>query len=315
MPPTDAVATLAADAQLLRRLGETLTPRGVAPTAGEAVALQLASTGSPDAEMPLSGLHVGYTAVAPLSTAALFQHVTETCGETVAVRGCEAATRAHAVGTAATATPGPQLDPDVRLMVYDAIGHATDDLHATIVRAINSGVVAVTTNSEYTTQSPAGVIAVGQTRASADEDPFDPQITSCLDCIVTLNPPDETVDVAAAEASVSDAPATDVTPVPTPLLNEYLTAVREITPTVTSAAREQWTQYKTAQPADTWKGWIPIGSLSATETVPKIAAALTRLELADTVTAAHTTTAIEWLERVTSHATDTASSHDESAQQ
>ena len=308
MAPSDEIATLAADPQILSRLAATLTPQGVSHTAGEAVALQLVSAGSPGTDMPRAGLHIGYTAVAPLTTAALFRYVRDTCGEPVAPLGCEAATRAHAVGTGDT-DQGPQRDPDVRLTIYDAIAHAPADLRATIVRAIMSDAVAVVTDTQYRQEAPTGVIAVGQSLAAADPDPFDARIAACLDCVVSL----ERSRTPADDASSTDEPAaSDSAPLPAALRDEYLEAVWATTPTVTTAARERWEGYKTtAQGSAESPTWKPVGSLNPTETVPKLAASLARLELAETVTAEHTTTAIEWFESVSAHPAATESCGDE----
>jgi hypothetical protein len=299
MDPSDAVAELAADPQIFARLATTLTPPGMASTAGEAVALQLASAGRSGTDMPITGLHVGYTATAPLSTASLCRHLRETCGQ-VATLGCEAATRAHAVGE--PLQQGPQIDTDVRLTIYDAIAHATTDLHMTIKRALTTGEVAVTSDTQYTTQSPTGVVAVGQTRAAADQDPFDAHLAACLDYVVDLD------DASAGEdqptdQTTDDPASTDCHPVPTARLDAYLTAVQATTPTATTAAKDRWTQYK--QAADVGPAWAPRGSLSPTETVPKVAGALARLELADEVSAEHTTTAIKWIETATTYSTVT----------
>ena len=300
MDPSEEVATLAADPQIFRRLAATLTPRGLTPTAGEAVALQLASAGPSGTDMPRGGLHVGYTADPPLSTASLFHHVRETCGETVAMLGCEATTRAHAVGE--PPQQGPHVDTDVRLTIYDAITHAAADLRMTIIRALNTGEVAVTSDTHYTTESPAGVVAVGQTRAVADQAPFDAQLAACLDYLVDLD------DASAGEdqptdQTAADPASTEYQPVPTAMVDAYLTAVQATIPAVTTAAKERWNQYKEA--ADASPPWAPRGSLRATETVPKVAAALARLELADEVSAEHTTAAIEWVETATTYSTVT----------
>ncbi|WP_127117243.1 hypothetical protein [Halorubrum sp. PV6] len=299
MDPSDAVAELAADPQIFRRLAATLTPPGMASTAGEAVALQLASAGRSSIDMSREELQVGYTATVPTSTASLCRHVRETCGQ-IATLGCEAATRAHAVGE--PLQQGPQVDTEVRLTIYDAIAHATADLHMTIRRALTTGEVAVTSETQYTTQSSTGAVAVTHTRAASDQAPFDPHLAACLDFVVDL-------DAAAAdEAQPTDqtaanpAPA-DCRPVPTARLDAYLTAVQETTLTVTSAAKERWSQYK--QAADAGPAWTPPGSPSPIETVPKVAAALARLELADKVSADHTTTAIEWIETATTYSTVT----------
>lgn len=309
MAPSDEIAALADDPQILNRLAATLTPRGVSHTAGEAVALQLASAGSPTTNMPRAGLHIGYTAVAPLTTAALFRYVRDTCGELVALLGCEAATRAHAVGTGDTDQQGPQRDPDVRITIYDEIRHAPADLRAMIVRAIMSDAVAVVTDTQYRQEAPTGVIAVGQSLAAADPDPFDARIAACLDCVVSL----ERSRTPADDASSTDEPAaSDSAPLPAALRDEYLEAVWATTPTVTTAARERWEGYKTtAQGSAESPTWKPVGSLNPTETVPKLAASLARLELAETVTTEHTTTAIEWFESVSAHPAATESCGDE----
>lgn len=301
MAPSDEMAALAADPQILNRLAVTLTPRGVSHTAGEAVALQLASAGSPATNMLSSGLHIGYTAVAPLTTAALFRYVAQICGKPVALLGCEAATRTHAVGTGDTGQ-GPQRDPDVRLTIYDSIGHASADLRATIVRAIMSDAVAAVTDTHYQLKLPTGVIAVGQTLAAADSDPFDARIAACLDCVVSLE---------RSRTPTDEPAASDSAPLPAALRDEYLEAVWAATPTVTTAARERWESYKTAQGSVESPTWKPVGSLSSIETVPKLAASLARLELAETVTAEHTTTAIEWFESVSAHPAATESCGDE----
>jgi len=307
MAPSDEIAALAADPQILDRLAVTFTPRGVSHTAGEAVALQLASAGSPATNILPSGLHIGYTAVAPLTTAALFRYVGQTCGKPVALLGCEAATRTHAVGTGDT-NQGPQRDPDVRLTIYDATGHASADLRATIVRAIMSDAVAVATDTHYQLKLPTGVIAVGQTLAAADPDPFDARIAACLDCVVSL----ERSRTPTDGTSAPDEPAApDSAPLPEALRDEYLEAVWATTPTVTTAARERWESYKTAQGSVESSTWKSAGSLSSAETVPKLAASLARLELAETVTAEHTTTAIEWFESVSAHPAATESCGDE----
>jgi len=233
--------------------------------------------------------------------------VRETCGQ-IATLGCEAATRAHAVGE--PLQQGPQVDTDVRLTIYDAIAHATPDLHITIRRALTTGEVAVTSDTQYTTQPSTGVVAVSHTRATADQAPFDPHLAACLDYVVDL-------DAAAAGEDQStdqsaDAPAsTDCHPVPTARLDGYLTAVQATIPTVTTGAKERWNQYK--QAADAGPAWTPRGSLYATETVPKVAAALARLELAEEVSADHTTTAIEWVETATTYSTVTHSCPDAAA--
>lgn len=299
MAPSDAVVELAADPQIFRRLAATLTPPGMASTAGEAVALQLASAGRSDTDMSRGELHVGYTATAPTSTASLCRHVRETCGQ-VATLGCEAATRAHAVGE--PLQQGPQVDPDVRLTIYDEIAHATPDLHMTIRRALTTGEVAVTSDTQYTTQSSTGVVAVSHTRAAADHDPFDAHLAACLDYVVDL---DAAADDEAqpTDQTTDDSASTDCHPVPTGMVDAYLTAVQATTLTVTTAAKERWNQYK--QAADAGPAWTPRGSPSPTETVPKVAAALARIELADEVSADHTTTAIEWIETATTYSTVT----------
>ena len=311
MAPSDEIATLAADPQILSRLAATLTPQGVSHTAGEAVALQLVSAGSPGTDMPRAGLHIGYTAVAPLTTAALFRYVRDTCGDLVAPLGCEAATRAHAVGTGDT-DQGPQRDPDVRLTIYDAIAHAPADLRATIVRAIMSDGVAVVTDTQYTRKAPTGVIAVGQTLAAADPDPFDARIAASLDCVVSLdrsqNGSGEPTD---GESTPAEPAAPDRAPLPAAVLDKYLEAVWATTPTVTTAARERWHDYKTTQGSAASPTWTAAGSLNPTDTAPKIAEALARLEFAETVTAEHTTTAIEWVESVSARPVATASCGDE----
>jgi len=306
MDPSDAVVELAADPQIFGRLAATLTPRGLASPAGEAVVLQLASAGPSGSDMPQAGLHGGYTADAPLSTASLFHHVRETCGQTVATLGCEAATRVHAVGE--PPQQGPQVDADVRLTIYDAIAHAPADLRMMIRRALTTGEVAVTTATQYTTQSPTGVVAVGQTRATADQKPFDAHLAACLDYVVDLDTTSDGEDRSAGETATDPVP-TDCQPVPKAQLAAYLTAVQETTPTATTAAKERWEQY-TTQAADPCPPWTPRGTPHATETVPKVAGALARLELADEVSAKHTTTAIEWLETATAYSTVTDSSPD-----
>ena len=310
MPPDDAtIAALGADPQIHSRLAETLTPRHVRRTASEAIALQLASTGpAPEHNAQLSGLHVGYTAVAPLTTTSFFRHVRDQCGDAVAAFGCEAATRRHLVGTTDAAQQGPLTREDVRLTICDAIATADADLRATIVRAIMSNAVPLTTTTAYTTQPLASVIAVGQTLATADQDPFDPRIAACLDCIVPLQLTHGRSTTPDREASTPD-----VAPIPSALLGPYLEAVWSTKPTVTTAARATWEQYKTDQASVTWPAWTHVGSTSQTETIPKLAAALARLHLAETITADHTTTAIEWFTTVMSRPTVMDSSVDDPA--
>jgi hypothetical protein len=290
MPPDDAtIAELGADPQIHSRLAETLTPRHMTRTASEAIALQLASTGTtPEHNAQVSGFHVGYTAVAPLTTTAFFRYVRDQCGDAVAALGCEAATRAHLVGTRDPPQQGPFTRDGIRLTICDAIATADADLRATIVRAIMSNEVAFETTTEYTTESLASVVAVGQTLATADQDPFDPRIAACLDCIVPLQL------VREQEASTPG-----VTPIPSAMLGSYLEAVWSTDPTVTTAAQAAWKHYKTDHASDAWPAWTHVGSTSQAETVPKLAAALARLHLAETITAAHTTTAIEWFETAT----------------
>lgn len=295
-PSDESIADLGADPQILSRVATTLTPPHVAPTAGEAIALQLASTGpTPETDAQLFGLHVAYTAVAPLTTASLFRHVRDQCGDVVAVRACEAATRAHVVGTSDADQQGPLIDTTVRLTICDAIAHADADLRATLVRAIMSNDVARGTDTAYTTQPLANVVAVGQTLASADHEPFDPRIAACLDCIVPLQLTGDSSTASAQETSTAD-----VEPVPSSLLGEYLEAVWSTEPTPTTEARTQWDEYKTDHPPDGWPAWKRVGSTSQAETVPKLAAALARLQLTETITVAHTTRAIEWFEMITS---------------
>lgn len=298
MPPDEeSIADLGADPQILSRVARTLTPPHVTPTAGEAIALQLASTGTtPETDAQPLGLHIGYTAVAPLMTASFFRHVRDQCGEVVAVRGCEAATRAHLVGTSDPDQRGPLIDPTVRLTICDAIAHANVDLRATLVRAIMSNEVACGTDTTYTTHPLASVVAVGQTLAAADEEPFDPQIAACLDCLVPLQLAGDGSAASAQETSTAD-----VAPVPSSRLGAYLEAVWSTEPTPTAEARTQWEEYTTDQPPDAWPAWTRVGSTSPAETVPKLAAALARLHLTEAITVAHTTRAIEWFETSTSH--------------
>ncbi|WP_050033426.1 hypothetical protein [Halorubrum halophilum] len=290
MPPDDeTIAALGDDPQIHSRLAATLTPRHVTRTASEAIALQLASTGpAPEGNAQVSGIHVGYTAVAPLTTASLFRYVRDQCGDAVAALGCEAATRAHLVGTRDPPQQGPLIREEIRLTICDAIATADADLRATIVRAVMSNEVAFETAPEYTTQSLASVVAVGQTLAAADQDPFDARIAACLDCIVPLQLTGE-----------HEASTPDVAPISSAMLGPYLEAVWSMEPTVTSAARATWKHYKTDHASDAWSAWTNMGSTSQAETVPKLAAALARLHLSETVTVNHTTTAIEWFETVT----------------
>ncbi|MDB2269382.1 hypothetical protein PM035_17215, partial [Halorubrum ezzemoulense] len=73
----------------------------------------------------------------------------------------------------------------------------------TIIRALNTSEVAVNSDTHYTTKSPAGVVAVGQTRAAADQGSFDAQLAACLDYVVDLD------DASAGEDQPTDQTAAD----------------------------------------------------------------------------------------------------------
>lgn len=295
MPPTEEeIATLAADAQIHRRLGETLTPPGVSQIAGEAIALQLASLGPhPDVTAQRGGLHVGYLVHLPLTTAALFQHVRDRCGEVVALRGCETATRTHLVGAPDGPADSPLVSGDVRLTICDAIAHADADIRATLVRAITSGDVASSTPTTYQTQPLTSVVAVGQTVVAGESTPVDARITACLDCLIPVT---QTHKHTTDGDHAGSTPA--VEPVPPALLDRYLNAVWTTAPTVTTAAKDAWREYNTeftAQPPDVCAG---VGATIQPKLIPKVAVALARLQLADSITASHTTAAIGWFERL-----------------
>jgi len=295
MPPTEEeIATLATDAQIHRRLGETLTPPGISRIAGEAIALQLASMGpNPEVTAQGGGLHVGYLAHLPLTTAALFRHVRECCGEMVALRGCETATRAHLVGTPDGQTDGPLISGDVRLTICDAIAHVDADVRATLVRAILSGDVASPDPTACHTHPLVSVVAVGQTLTARESTPVDPRITACLDCLIPVT---RARDHSNEGDHVGSTPA--VEPVPPAVVDRYLEAVWATAPTVTTAAKDAWREYKTQHTAHPPDIWARVGATGQTELIPKVAVALGRLQLADSITAGHTTAAIAWFERL-----------------
>lgn len=292
MTPTDEIATLAADPQILRRLAATLTPQYVTRRVGEAIAFQLASTGPMSAtDTRPTGINIGYTAVAPLTTASLFAYLREQCGDMVAVLGCETATSTQAVGSSSIDHHGPLIDPNVRLTICDAIAHEDATLWTTIERAITSGEVPLETSPRYVTRSPTNAVAVGQTCTTVDANPFDDRIRACLDCIIPLQLAGD-----RSPATDSDETSMDVEPVPESMLSPYFEAVWSIAPTVTPEATERWQTYKSDHAPGVWPRWMRVGSTPTAETVPKLATALARLKLAETTTVKHLTTAIEWFE-------------------
>jgi len=308
MPPTeDEIATLAADAQIHRRLGATLTPPGVSRIAGEALALQLASLGpNPDVTAQRGGLHVGYLAHLPLTTAALFQHVRECCGEVVALRGCEAATRTHLVGGPEAPADGPLISGDVRLTICDAVAHVDADVRATLVRAILSGDVASPTPTTYQTHPLASVVAVGQTLVAGESTPIDARITASLDCCIPVTRTRDHTDGEHAGTTPT------VEPVPPAVVDRYLNRVWTTAPPVTTAAKDAWREYDTQYTAQQPDVWRRVGATSQTELIPKVAVALARLQLAESITAGHTTAAIAWCERLMARSVEFDHAIDES---
>jgi len=168
------------------------------------------------------------------------------------------------------------------------------------VRAVLSNDVAIATAGQYTIKPLATVVAVGQTLPTADREPFDSVIASCLDCIVPVELSQKHVPTDDPDASTPD-----VAPIPASLLGPYLEAVWATSPTVTAEARAQWNAYRTDQKPEGIPTWMHVGSPNSAETVPKLAAALARLQLTETITITHTTTAIKWFESVTARPTVT----------
>jgi len=287
-PTEEELATLAADAQIHRRVGETLTPPGVSRIAGEALALQLASMGpNPDITAQRGGLHVGYLANLPLTTAAMFHHVRECCGDVVALRGCEAATRAHLVSGPDGSADGPLVSGDVRLTMCDSVAHADADIRATLMRALMSGDVATTTQTAYHTHPLTSVVAVGQTLVTGASAPIDARIMACLDCLIPVT---QTRDHAGSPPAVE--------PVPPALRDHYLDAVWTTAPTVTTAAKDVCSGYRTQNTPQSPDWWAQVGSPDPTDLIQKVAVALSRLQLSDSITADHATAAIAWFERL-----------------
>lgn len=299
----ETIDSLAADPEIRRRLARSLTPAEISPAAGEAIALQLASlVPRPSGNRETSPLDIGFVSVPPLTVDLLFAR-TKYCGpDGIAALGPQVAGSSSQKSTEETDDDliDRRIDPEVRLTMLHGLQHVGADRKSTI-KTIVTGRPRLA--DPHALARYSGGISIGYNLPEAKDDsapldkclPIPDVITAALDFVVGVR--------HSAEQTWLDAPheaPSTVTPIDPELTVAYFEQVWQTEITVSSAAQRLIKQYKESLSilprTETGMRRTPTIPYYI-DTIHKLARAVARLELSETVTTEHVETAIRICEQ------------------